>query len=357
MNDQQPAPVLTRAHIFAAVFFALFIFLLYQAARLFTPFVSSLLWAGIITIALYPVYRRLLALVRGRAAIASGIMTLVTAVLIIGPGISALAALASQADDLYSYVSELLKSGRIEELWGRILDSPLGAIPGLPAVQELDIQRFVVEHLGNLSSRLAGQIGDILKNTLLLVVNLLIMIFALFFFFRDGEGHYRTAMDLLPFTAAQKEGMAQKFMDTFNAVIAGVFFIAILQGLMTGIGFAVFGVPFPALWGFLAAFLALLPVGGATLVWLPGAIYLFTTGATLKGVLLAVWGVLLVSTPDNFLKPLIIGKKAKIPTFFLFIAILGGIRAYGFLGILFGPVVVTLLTAFVQIYREEFASK
>ena len=354
MSNQTSPPFLTRAHIFAAVFFALFIFLLYQAARLLVPFLSALLWAGLITLALYPLYRRLLALVRGKASLAAGIMTVVTAVLIIGPGIAALTALASQADDLYIHASELLKSGKLAEIWGRFLDSPLGSFPLL---RELDIQKFVVEHLGDLSSRLAGQVGGILKNTLLLVVNLLIMIFALFFFFRDGENHYRTALDLLPFTAAQKEGMARKFMDTFNAVIEGVFFIALLQGLLTGIGFALFGVPFPALWGFLAAFLALLPVGGATLVWLPGAIYLFTTGATLKGVLLAVWGILLVSTPDNFLKPLIIGKRARIPTFFLFIAILGGIRAYGFLGILLGPVVVTLLTAFVQIYREEFANK
>jgi predicted PurR-regulated permease PerM len=163
--------------------------------------------------------------------------------------------------------------------------------------------------------------------------------------------------DLLPFTAKQKESMARKFMDTFNAVITGLFFIALLQGLMTGIGFALFGVPFPVLWGFLAAFLALLPIGGTALVWIPGAIYLFLTGATIKALLLAVWGIVLVSLPDNLLKPVIIGKKANIPTFFLFIAILGGIQTFGFLGILFGPVVVTLLTAFVQIYREEFASK
>ena len=98
-------------------------------------------------------------------------------------------------------------------------------------------------------------------------------------------------------------------------------------------------------------------MGGAALVWLGGAAYLFLTHQTLHGILLAVWGGLLVSLPDNFLRPLIIGRKAKIPTFLLFIGILGGIRAYGFLGILFGPVVVTLLLAFANIYREEFAQK
>jgi predicted PurR-regulated permease PerM len=110
-------------------------------------------------------------------------------------------------------------------------------------------------------------------------------------------------------------------------------------------------------WGFLAAILALLPIGGAALVWVPAAVYLYLTGSAVSSILLAVWGVVLVSLPDNFLKPLLIGRKAKIPTFLLFIGILGGLQAYGVLGIFAGPLVVTLLTAFVQIYREEFVEK
>ncbi|HEX9021660.1 MAG TPA: AI-2E family transporter, partial [Nitrospirota bacterium] len=109
--------------------------------------------------------------------------------------------------------------------------------------------------------------------------------------------------------------------------------------------------------GFLAAVLALFPVGGAALVWLPGSLYLFLSGATLRGVLLFVWGLAFVTLPDNILKPLIIGKKANIPTFILFIALLGGLQTYGVLGILFGPVVVTLVTVFVQIYREEYTER
>ena len=93
------------------------------------------------------------------------------------------------------------------------------------------------------------------------------------------------------------------------------------------------------------------------LVWLPCAVYLYLAGSTLSSVLLAAWGTVFVSLPDNFLKPLLIGRKAKLPTFLLFLGILGGLKVYGVLGILAGPLVVTLLTAFVQIYREEFAEK
>jgi predicted PurR-regulated permease PerM len=183
------------------------------------------------------------------------------------------------------------------------------------------------------------------------------MLFSLFVFFLRGEEYYRAAMDLLPFTHEQKQSVARKLYDTFAAVINGVFLIALLQGFLTGIGFALFGVPLAVLWGFVAAVLALLPVGGAALVWVPGVIFLFAQDATGKAALLLIWGLAVVSLVDNILKPLLIGRKAKIPMFILFLALLGGLQVYGALGLLFGPLVVTLLMTFIQIYRDEYLSK
>ena len=357
MSDRTGTPVLTRAHLFAAALFALLLILLYQAANILAPFLSGLLWAGVIAIALHPLHERLLQALKGRSGIAAGSMTFAVASLIIIPSVLLLMTLASQSVGLYQGTIELIRSGRAAELWDRAAASSPGALLGLPRAGELDIPGFVAEHVGEISSGVAAGIGGILKNTLFFGANLLVMLIALFFFFRDGGRHCKDVLALLPFTDEQKAGMTGRFLDTFNAVITGVFFIALLQGFLAGIGFMLFGVPYPALWGVLAAFLALLPVGGTALVWIPAALYLFFAGSTLKAVLLAAWGLVFVSLPDNLLKPLVIGKKAKIPTFFLFIAILGGIKAYGFLGILFGPVVVTLLAAAAKIYREEFANK
>ena len=224
-----------------------------------------------------------------------------------------------------------------------------------PFLAQLDLKGVMIKGLSQFSSSLASQVGTVLKDGLLLVIHLFIMLTVLFFFFKNGENYYRTAMDLFPFSSEQKQNIARKLHDTFTAVINGIFLIALGQGMMTGIGFAVFGVPFPVFWGFLAAILALLPIGGASLVWIPGALYLMLSQAMVNSILLTLWGVVLVSLPDNFLKPLVIGKKANIPTLFLFLGILGGLQTYGFLGILFGPLIVTLLTAFIQIYRDEFA--
>jgi predicted PurR-regulated permease PerM len=355
--SSQSQPYLTRPLLFSVVFFGLFLLLLYQMGRILMPFLTPLLWAAILTLALYPVHKRIVALVKGRKGLAAGITTLVALLLVIGPSVALLIVLSGQAVDMYQWASSVIQSGKLAEVWSRLSSSFLDKILTHPAVAGLDLKGLFLKGLGDLSSELTSSLGGMLRNTLAVVVDIAIMLIALFFFFRDGEAYYGSSLELLPFTKRQKEAIAQKFADTFRAVINGVFLIALLQGAMTGIGFAVFGVPFAVFWGFLAAGLALLPVGGAALVWMPGAAYLYLGGATLPGILLGVWGLVLVSLPDNFLKPLIIGKKAKIPTFVLFIALLGGLQVYGVLGILFGPLVVTLLTAFVQIYREEYAER
>ncbi|OGW28757.1 MAG: hypothetical protein A2X56_02025 [Nitrospirae bacterium GWC2_57_13] len=354
MNNQ---PVLSRAHIFTAAFFLIFVVLLFQVSRLLEPFLSALIWAAIIALALHPLYRRTVTLLRGRRSLSAILMTLATLLLVIGPAVVLFVMLASQVVDLYQWTVKSVQSGQWMDLWNRLKGSALGSLLEQPFVAQLDIKGFLVKGLSQFSSDLAGQVAGALKNILLLTVNFLIMLFALFFFFRDGETYYATAMEILPFSDEQKRSITEKLSGTFSAVINGIFLIALLQGVVTGVGFAIFGVPFPVFWGFLAFILALLPIVGAAGVWAPGALYLFLQGFTLKAVLLGIWGLLLVSTPDNFLKPIFIGKKAKIPTFFLFIGILGGLKVYGFLGILFGPLVVTLVIVFVQIYREEFANR
>lgn len=353
----QSRPLLTRSPLFAVVFFGLFLFFLYQMGRILMVFISPLLWAAILTMTLYPLQHRIIARLKHRQGLAAGIMTLISLLLVIGPAVALLFILATQAGDLYNGMSDFVQSGKLTEAWAAINGSFLDKIPLSPVLSGVDIKGMVVKGISDLSSGLAAQLGGVLRNSMIFAINIVIMLIALFFFFRDGKSYFQAFIDLLPFTKQQKEEITGKFIDTFSAVINGVFLVALLQGAMTGIGFALFGIPHAVFWGFLAALLALLPVGGAALIWLPGSAFLYLTGSVLSGVLLGAWGLLLVSLPDNFLKPLLIGRKAKIPAFILFISLLGGLQVYGFLGLLFGPLVVTLLTAFVQIYREEYAGR
>jgi predicted PurR-regulated permease PerM len=348
---------MSRPHFFAVVFFALFLFLLYQMGTILAPFSSALLWAAILSLALHPVYERLNRLLKGKAGLAAALMTLLTMLVIIVPAILLLALCASQAIGLYEWASGGFQSGKLIELWNHYASSFSEKFLSSPALADIDIKGLAAKSIGDVSSTLAGQVGSLLKNTLLLTFNLVVMLIALFFFFRNGESYYRSLMDMIPFAPEHKKAISQKIADTFSAVLNGVFLIALIQGIITGIGLALFGVPYAIFWGFLAAVFALFPVGGAALVWIPGVIYLFLTGSTVTGILLILWGLILVTLPDNFLKPVLIGRKANIPAFFLFIGILGGLKVYGMLGILFGPLIVTLLTVFIQIYREEYGDR
>jgi len=355
MSPRSSKPFLSRTHIFAAAFFAVFLFLLYQAGRLITPFFSAVIWAGIIVLVLYPLYRKILALLRGRQNLAAGAMTLFTLVLVIGPGVFLFALMTAQVVDLYTAAVEFIQSGRLTDLWGRIQAWTQGFALSHPLLADLDIKTPVINGLRELSTGMAAQLGSLIKNILLAVVNLFIMLFVIFFFFRDGKAYADDLTDILPFPKQQKKSIMEKLGNTFSAVLNGLFVIAFFQGFMTGLGFLIFGVPFWVFWGFLAAIAALIPVGGTALIWIPGALYLYATGSELNAILLAAWGVVFVSAPDNFLRPILIGKKAKLPVFFLFLGILGGVQAYGILGVLFGPLVVTLLISFIEIYREEYA--
>jgi predicted PurR-regulated permease PerM len=348
---------MTRPHFFAVFFFAIFLFLLYQLTSILAPFSSALIWATILTVALHPIHERVLRMFKGRAGLAAFFMTLLTMLVIIVPSIILLTLCASQAIGLYDFVSGGTQSSRLIELWNSSTSLLSDKLLEHPAFASIDIKGLAIKGISEMSSSLASQIGTLLKNTLLLVFNIAIMLIALFFFFKNGESYYRSAMDMVPFAPEHKKAISKKIHDTFTAVLNGVFLIALIQGIVTGIGLALFGVPYAIFWGFLAAALALLPVGGAALVWVPAALYLFSTGANLYGILLICWGLILVTLPDNFLKPVLIGKKADIPAFFLFIGILGGLKVYGILGILFGPLVVTLLAVFIQIYREEYVKR
>jgi len=356
LTDPQ-LPIITRSHLLTFAFFAAFIFLLYQMAGLLAPFSAALLWAAIITLALHPLHKRVLRRVKSRSGLAALIMTAITLFLVVGPAMTILALCVTQAIDLYQAVSQGVQSGKFLELWNSASASLSEGLHTIPLLSGIDVKSLAVKSIEGLSTSLAGGIAPLLKFTLVVMIDLLVMVVAVFFFFRDGESYYLAVMDMLPFSAEHKRSMSRRVYDTFMAVINGVFLIALLQGLMTGIGFALFGIPYPVFWGLIAAALALLPVGGAALVWVPGALFLFLTGSRVGSIAFFAWGLLLVSLPDNFLKPLLIGKKARLPAFFLFIGILGGLKVYGILGILFGPLVVTLLFVFVQIYREEYGER
>jgi predicted PurR-regulated permease PerM len=158
---------------------------------------------------------------------------------------------------------------------------------------------------------------------------------------------------MIPMETPYKTHILGRLNQTLTAVVRGMFLTASAQGLLAGIGFAIAGVRFSVVLGFATAFLALIPFVGAAAVWAPVGIYLILKGAAYQGIGILLWGGLVVSMVDNFLRPYIVGEKAKLPIVFLFFGTLGGLQAYGPIGLLVGPLTVASVLAFAKIYSEQ----
>jgi predicted PurR-regulated permease PerM len=195
------------------------------------------------------------------------------------------------------------------------------------------------------------------QNVLLFAVNFLIVLVTLFFLLRDGADFCVRIRRLLPMDHERQERLFQNIVNAITAVVHGCLLVAMIQGLLAGLAFWAAGVPYPALWGVLTAFAALLPVGGTTMVTVPASVYLFLQGNNVRGIILLVWCLGVVVTIDNVLKPLFIGTRIKLPMLFLFFGILGGLAVFGAVGLILGPVLFALLAVLLDLYTEEYGMK
>lgn len=349
---------MNQKQIFAISFFSIFIYILYKLYTIFSPFFSPIAWATILVLIFYPLYIRILDLLKGRRTLASLIITALVSITVISPILFFSGILAKEVVDVYHKVANWVQAGELESFIVQFKAFPFSKYlekinPGLDP-SEVNIQALILKGLSLLSNSVVTNVTGVAKNLLFFIANFLLMIFTLFFFFRDGEKLYQRILEILPIAQDHKDAAFLRLYETISAVVRGVIATAVIQGFLAGLGFWVLGVPFAVFLGFVTTFFSFLPFGGASLVWIPVTIYLIVGHHLIKALLLLGWGTLVVSLVDNFLKPLIISGRTRIPTLFLFFGILGGIKVYGFLGIILGPVFLAIFIAFVNIYREEY---
>jgi predicted PurR-regulated permease PerM len=189
-----------------------------------------------------------------------------------------------------------------------------------------------------------------------LAVKFILMLLTLFFVFRDGEAFYQWIRTTIPLSTGRQAQVFDRLAGTVTAVMYGIGITAIVQGTLSGLAYWILGVPFPAFWGLLTAVVAPIPVGGTGLIWVPAGIYLIAADSWVRGVILLCWGALVVSTFDNVLKTLLISERTRLPALLLFFAILGGLKAYGVLGIFLGPLLLSLVITSITLYREIVSS-
>lgn len=350
-----------RPLLFRIFFFASFGFLLYQLLRIVSPFLEGILVAITLALVFYPIHARFLRLTRRRSNIAAGLSVTALFLMVIVPAAFFLGLLGRQAAALYPWAQEQVREVRlnpnsaiedrlpapVKKIWTRSQELLIDA-----GINPRDTILRTAESLG---SKVSSVGAAVVKNVFLLLFQTLIMIFTLYFIFRDGVRLSEKVVALIPMETAYKTHILGRLNQTLTAVVRGMFVTASVQGLLAGIGFAVAGVRFSVVLGFATAFLALIPFVGAAALWLPIGVYLFLKGWVVQGIGILLWGGLVVSMVDNFLRPFIIGEKAKLPIVFLFFGTLGGLQAYGPIGLLVGPLTVASVLAFAKIYGEQMA--
>jgi predicted PurR-regulated permease PerM len=286
-------------------------------------------------------------------------MTTGVILLVVVPTFYLLAMITTQSVSLYDDISAFVRSGRIHEVMAQLRSSRLGEYwavlgPKLDALK-IDLPDLVLRGSQTVSAFLVAQAPAAAANLFHFLVNFFFAVFALFFFFRDGERMVGAVRDLIPMEAANKDAVVTRFSETLSAVVLGSALTGAAQGILGGIAYWALGVPFSLLLAGATAFLSLLPYGGP-LVWLGVVAYLAIVGDYARAAIMFAWGTLGIGTADNVIRPLVIGGRTEIPTVFLFFGILGGLQAYGFIGMFLGPAIIAILVAFARIFREQYAT-
>ena len=349
---------MSQKKIFILSFFLFLILIFLQLVGIFKLFLVPILWAAILALVFYPLYKQCFRLMRGKKNIAAALASLIVAVLTAGPMIFFSGTLVKEILQFYAEIGMWIAQGKHEVLWNRVLDSPLkilwDKIVEKTEVLNIQLMPLAGKTAQTMSKAIVDQIQHGATNFLIFILNYVITIIILFFFFRDGASLGQGIKDLFPMTRENKETIFERLSTTVSAVVRGLVLTGVAQSLLAGLAFWVLGVPYPVFLALLIAFLALVPVGGAFFIWLPSALYLGLSGHWGKALILFIWGTLIVSTIDNLLRPLLIGEKTKIPTLFLFLAILGGLAFYGLIGIFLGPLMLALFLTLIEIYRKEY---
>lgn len=312
-----------------------------------SPFLGAVFWAVVIAIVFHPLYQRLLGALNNRPSLASFATVVIVFLIVVIPLILIALAIIQEATTLVTAI----QSGEID--LQSLFQQAFAALPQwltsmLARVGLTDlaaVQASVTTAVSGWISALAPQVFSIGQSTLNFLLSLFAMLYLTFFLFRDGKTLIGTLKLASPIRPALQDALLARFTLVVRATVKGDILVAMLQGGLAGLGFWVLGIHATILWTVLMSFLALLPLFGAALVWMPFAIYFLATGAIWQGMGLLVYGVLVVGLVDNFVRPYLVGQATKMPEFIVLLSTLGGVATFGLQGFITGPVVAAMFIA------------
>ena len=341
----------------------MFLAIILLAFYIAKPFLPAIFTGGIIAYLSYPLYTKTLKHIKNRNA-AALIISILIILLITIPFLIVLGLISKEAYYTYASLSQQNLGTNFMSIMCKNEDwvscrSLKSLVQFLP---EDNLDYYLQATIEKITGFILGNASKFLASIPSVLLNLFVMVFVVFYFLRDGSALGAKIKNILPLNESHKREVIDKFHHVTYGVFYGNLTIAILQGVLGIIGFAVLGVPSPVLWGFVMMLFALVPYFGSAIIWLPAALNLIFMGYLqndasdiIRGIILIAYGALVISTIDNILKPKLIGSKAKIHPILVLIGVLGGLSLFGFIGLVLGPLMLALLVTFIDIYEKEKA--
>ena len=325
------------------------------------PFVGPILWAGLLALMLFPINEKLRAAFRGRKTAAALALTLASIVVLVVPAIFLGIAFGRQASDLVGRAQTSAAEYQIQRptdvLQLPVVERTLQWVESVLPVKPEQITSSVVSASRQVIESVVSVGGSLFASAIGAVVAIVLALFLLFFFLRDGEGMLARAMSLVPLDDRRKTLLLTHLSNVIQAIVLGSLVTALVQGTLVGIAFALVGLPSAVVFAVLAMVASIIPLVGTAIVWIPAALFLGLTGHWGAALFMLIWSVAVVSSADNVVRPLFISSRAKITTLPVFIGLLGGIGAFGAIGIFLGPVVIALVLALFEFAEEALAEQ
>lgn len=324
--------------------------------RIIEPFLGPVTWAIFLAFLVHPIHVRLTRRLRGRAHFSAFILTMLVLIVFLGPLTALSAAFAAQVGQLLQFaqttVADQARSNVLNFANVPWIQDALAWLDSTFDVNTAQVRGWVTQGTQQVLQWLASMGGRVFVGAVGTVIGFVLMVFMLFFFIRDGEEMLRTARDLIPMPRAYKARLFDHLSSVTRAMVYGTGLTALIQGILVGLAFLLAGLPSPLVFGVIAALTALLPFGGTALVWVPAAIVLAAQGRWGWAIFMVVWGSLLVSLVDNVVRPWLVSGRADVGTLTVFIGVLGGLAAFGAIGLFLGPVILALIIALIRFTLE-----
>ena len=337
----------SQTRLAAALFYGVVLLLAYLVYLIFEPFLEPLAWAAVLAVVFYPLHDHLQK--RWGKTWAATVDTLFVTAIVVIPAIFVASAFVRQGVEAGRSIQQGLSSGRFE----RLNDAWLWVQHRFPAENPADLAGMLRGWADRIASMAAARLGDVLRHVATALFDLGVMVFAMFYFFRDGEMVMQRLRAVLPFETFYRERMIREAHDLIFASVTSSLVAALVHALIGGITFHIAGIQSPLFWGVMMGFASLLPIVGSSIIWGPAAIWLIATSHVGRGIFVIAVCAGLVGLVDNVIRPWLISGRAQLGGLLIFISVLGGIAVFGILGVVLGPIIVASAASILDIYAER----